>query len=174
MIHFDLPYIDYSSLNFVKCDNVSIEGRSDWFEDQNKDYLNWGYLPENTTYFQSFEVNRSIEKFCDSVFSKYSVSVIKQMPGNTIPTHVDTFYTFCKNNNYSPSEVVRLNVFLEDWKTGHYLELDENPVLHWTKGDAIIIKYNVLHLSGNMGKEPKYTMQITGPKNELTRCKASN
>ena len=32
-----------------------------------------------------------------------------------------------------------------------------------------IIKYGQPHLSGNMGMEPKYTMQITGLYEEFTR-----
>ena len=94
---------------------------------------------------------------------------MKQTPGHTLPLHVDTFYQFAEKNSIDPNKCCRLNIFLEDWQSGHYLEINGIPILNWQKGDAIIIYKDEPHLSGNMGMSDKYTMQITGVINEFKR-----
>jgi len=71
-------------------------------------------------------------------------------------------------------EIIRVNIFLEDWKTGHYFELNGNPILKWQAGDAIILDASKPHLSANAGIDPKFTMQITGLKDEFTRSQTGN
>jgi kynureninase len=53
-------------------------------------------------------------------------------------------------------------VFLEDWKSGHYFEIDNVAHLNWRKGDYVLWNNDVPHFAGNFGIEPRYTMQITG------------
>jgi len=168
----DLDF-EFRDLSFSEMNNVDDSERSPEFEKQNAKYRLLGFKKENTTFYQSFDLTDDIYTFCRNLFNNYSASIIKQTPGNTIPAHTDTFYNFCKKNNSRPDDTIRVNIFLETWKTGHYFEIDNTPVLNWDKGDAIIIPYGVEHLSGNMGKEPKYTMQITGLKHEFTRSQAS-
>ena len=91
------------------------------------------------------------------------------MPGQTIPEHFDTFYQFSQKNNCSKEQVCRLNFFLEEWKPGHYFELLGEPFTKWRKMNFKVIRYGQLHLSGNMGLLPKYTMQITGLYEEFKR-----
>ena len=169
-LNLKIPAFKYKNLPFVETHNVTLEGRAEEFEEQNRQYIEWGYLPENTAYSQTFDVGNEVLAYAETLFPRCSVSIIKQNPGNTIPSHLDTFYTFCKRHNVKPDEVIRLNIFLEDWKTGHYLEINENPVLQWKRGDAIIISTDEYHLSGNMGITPKYTMQVTGVRDEFTGC----
>jgi hypothetical protein len=51
---------------------------------------------------------------------------------------------------------------MEDWKSGHYMEVDGNPIVNWNRGDYVMWNYDVPHYAGNFGIEPRYTMQITG------------
>jgi hypothetical protein len=53
-------------------------------------------------------------------------------------------------------------VFLEDWKSGHYFEIDGRPLMPWRAGDWVYWNNAVPHYAGNFGTEPRYTMQITG------------
>lgn len=93
-----------------------------------------------------------------------SVSVIKQEPGNIIPIHRDMFhkiksvYPFKANAH----KCVRANIFLEDWKSGHYIEFEEKPHSQWKANEGFIISEEVTHLSANAGLEDKYTLQISG------------
>jgi hypothetical protein len=60
------------------------------------------------------------------------------------------------------SSIRRAIVFLEDWKSGHYLELDGYPVVKWSAGDVVEWQYDVPHMAANIGLDPRYTLQITG------------
>ena len=168
-INFNLPDFNYTVYKWMQEDNVTILDRAGEFEEQNLKYLEAGYNHDNSMYFRAFEVDKDVHDFCQTLFPRYSVGIMKQPVGQTLPVHEDTFYQFAKNNNVDPYDCVRVNIFLEDWKSGHYFEINNDPVLHWKRGDAILIKRDEPHLSGNMGMETKYTMQVTGVLNELTR-----
>lgn len=164
MYNFDISKIKFET----KSNNVSF-GNTSEYDEQNKMYLDWGFTENNTEYYQQFELPDEFHLFAGSIFSNYSLSVIKQMPGQTIPEHIDTFYKFSLINKCDRNDVCRLNFFLEDWKSGHYFEMDNTPIVEWKKMDFQVIRYGVPHLSGNNGKEPKYTMQITGLYDEFKR-----
>lgn len=91
-----------------------------------------------------------------------SISSIRQDPGCSLPPHKDQFYkiqqTFPQRNEIK----VRANIFLEDWKMGHFLQYSEYPVTNWTKGTGLMWDSDILHLSTNAGLEPKYTLQVSG------------
>ena len=91
-----------------------------------------------------------------------SVSVIKQEPGNIIPKHRDMFHKITTEFPDKKSMKVRANIFLEDWKSGHYLEFDEEPCTHWKANEGYILNNQVIHLSANAGLEDKYTLQVSG------------
>jgi hypothetical protein len=82
---------------------------------------------------------------------------------NLFPLHQDHYITYQKRFNITdPSTIWRCIVFLEDWKSGHYLEVDGDPIFNWRRGDYVMWNYDVPHFAGNIGTEPRYTMQITG------------
>ena len=91
-----------------------------------------------------------------------SVSVIKQEPGNIIPKHRDMFHKITTEFPDRKCMKVRANIFLEDWKSGHYLEFDEQPHTHWKANEGFILNSQVIPLSANAGLEDKYTLQISG------------
>ena len=82
---------------------------------------------------------------------------------NLFPLHQDHYSTYKQKFNITdPSVIRRCIIFLEDWKSGHYLEVDGNPIVNWQCGDYVVWNYDVPHFAGNIGLEPRYTMQITG------------
>jgi len=64
-------------------------------------------------------------------------------------------------NLKTTDDVERSVIFLEDWKSGLYFEIDETPMVDWKKGDYILWKNDTLHMAENLGKENRYTMQVT-------------
>jgi hypothetical protein len=79
------------------------------------------------------------------------------------PTHQDHYTSYRQKFNITDTSTIwRCIVFLEDWKSGHYMEIDSKPHLEWRKGDYVRWNYDVPHFAGNFGTEPRYTMQITG------------
>ena len=96
-----------------------------------------------------------------------TVSAILQPPGNTVTMHRDTFFKFKTLYPHDSRVKVRANIYLEDWKPGHFLNYqDENYVwqtsTHWKAGDGFLWDSDNLHLSANAGLEPKFTLQISG------------
>ena len=59
------------------------------------------------------------------------------------------------------NKICRILIFLDDWKSGHYFELNGVP---YTNGLKVITFGGVgmtPHIAANLGVEDRYTMQIT-------------
>jgi hypothetical protein len=91
-----------------------------------------------------------------------TVSTILQPPGGVIPLHRDTFYQISKRYPDRTDTKVRANIYLEDWKLGHFIQYDDIVSTHWTQGQGFVWDSEVLHLGANAGMEPKYTLQVSG------------
>jgi len=96
-----------------------------------------------------------------------TVSAILQPPGNVVTLHRDTFFKINKMFPTNSRQKVRANVYLEDWKVGHFINYQDETLewqtsTHWKQGEGFIWDSNHLHLSANAGLEPKYTLQISG------------
>lgn len=96
-----------------------------------------------------------------------SVSSIKQDPGNSIPYHKDMFYKIKNKYPDRNDTIVRANIFLEDYKLGHFLQAtlhngEHYTVPNWKANDGYMFDSSIYHLSCNGGLEPKYTLQISG------------
>ena len=78
--------------------------------------------------------------------------------------HSDLYVKYIKLFGLQGREqrIRRAVVFLEDWKSGHYFEMLDEPVIKWRAGKAVEWTYDVPHMAANMGTEPRYTLQITG------------
>jgi len=124
------------------------------------------YCLENTTIHQKFWQNNEIDfselgKKLD--MEVVTVSTILQPPGNTIPLHRDTFYQIKKKYPDRTNEnIVRANIFLEDWKIGHFLQYGDSVHTHWQQGEGHLWDQSILHIGANNGMENKYTLQISG------------
>lgn len=92
-------------------------------------------------------------------FKHRVVSVIKDDPGQFVPNHVD-LHTVLRQT-HGEGDTWRYLIFLEDWKNGHYFEVDNQPVVQWQAGDWIKFHRSVWHLGANAGWEPFYSAQIT-------------
>jgi len=88
-------------------------------------------------------------------------------PGFFIPPHRDAFLKlreFARVNNIdiTDKEPVRINLFLQDHKIGHYFEMDNTICFNYKKGDYAIIKLGKIHSVINIGNENRYTLQVSG------------
>ena len=79
-----------------------------------------------------------------------------------LPLHSDHYTNYCKRFNTTRDKTWRAIFFLEDWKSGHYYEIDGMPLVSWKAGDWVAWKNDVVHFAANIGTEPRYTMQVTG------------
>jgi hypothetical protein len=79
-----------------------------------------------------------------------------------MPVHSDHYNTYCRIHNTTPDNVERVILMLEDWKPGHYFELDGIGFVNWKAGDWFKWRGDIPHAASNIGTEPRYTLQITG------------
>lgn len=79
-----------------------------------------------------------------------------------MPPHSDHYRTYCRLNNVEPNSVCRVVLMLEDWKPGHYFELNGKGYVNWKAGDWFKWKSTTSHAASNIGIEDRYTLQITG------------
>lgn len=81
-----------------------------------------------------------------------------------MPEHVDHYRTYMRLNDSKYEDVVRILIMLEDWKPGHYLEIDGVGIVNWIAGDYFVWESDCPHAASNIGVEDRYTLQITGEK----------
>jgi hypothetical protein len=90
-------------------------------------------------------------------------SVYRMCPGTVLPEHSDTYARFRKLYDIvDENTIYRAVIFLENWQSGHYLEIDQQPITKWLKGDMVLWQSDVPHLAANLGVTDRYTLQITG------------
>ena len=84
--------------------------------------------------------------------------------GTILPTHSDLYLRYIEifGLKGQESKIRRAIVFLEDWRPGHYSEVNDHPRTKWRAGDVVEWQYDLPHMAANMGTEPRYTLQITG------------
>jgi len=86
-----------------------------------------------------------------------------RMPtGAVLPTHRDTYKKYRQLFDVELNQIQRIIVFLENWKPGHYFEIEGNPIVSWKRGDYIWWRGDVEHMAANIGLKPRYTLQVTG------------
>ena len=79
-------------------------------------------------------------------------------------THLNQFVNYSFNLQEQKYWIYRAIVFLEDWSSGHYSEINGNPFVGWRAGDCLVWRYDTPHMAANLGDLPRYTLQITGHK----------
>lgn len=104
-------------------------------------------------------IRRRFWKYKDLTFTFYKMSTLEIMPA-----HSDHYRTYCKLHNTQPDDVVRILLMLEDWKPGHYLEINGTGIINWVAGEFFIWEGDCPHAAANIGVEDRYTLQITGTK----------
>ena len=92
-------------------------------------------------------------------FDHNVVSVTRLDPGQIIPLHRDRHAVL--QENHGDGDTWRYLIFLQDWKNGHYFEIENSPKVKWQAGDWIKFHRSHWHLAANSGWEPFYSVQVT-------------
>lgn len=80
-----------------------------------------------------------------------------------MPTHADHYEYYMKSHDVKDkTKISRTIIMLEDWKPGHYLEINGRGFTGWVAGDWFQWYGICPHAAGNLGRQPRYTLQITG------------
>jgi hypothetical protein len=100
----------------------------------------------------------------DNLFGMYNqtYSFYRMDTLEIMPVHSDHYNTYCRIHDTTTDNVERVILMLEDWKPGHYFELDGVGYVNWRAGDWFKWRGDVPHAASNIGTEPRFTLQITG------------
>jgi hypothetical protein len=108
--------------------------------------------------------HKFIEYFTGLGWRDIGTSYYRMSTGTILPVHQDTYKRYIELFKLEGQEyrIRRAIVFLEDWQSGHYLELKGKPVTDWKAGYTVMWSYDAPHMAANIGLKPRYTLQITG------------
>lgn len=127
-----------------------------------KGYKNISYtgsLYDNTNPMPEF-VNK-IKNDLDPRLTHATFTFYKMVTLDIMPEHLDHFKRYCELFNCRPENVQRYLVFLENWKPGHYFEIEGNGIINWQAGDFVQWGHTTPHAASNIGTAPRYTLQVT-------------
>jgi hypothetical protein len=107
---------------------------------------------------------RFIDIFSGQGWQDIGTSYYRMNTGTVLPTHSDLYLKYIDLFNLKGREhtIRRAIVFLEDWQSGHYAELQDQPFINWRAGAVVEWAYDTSHLAANLGLTSRYTLQITG------------
>ena len=57
--------------------------------------------------------------------------------GHVVPRHKDHFKNFAKYYNVTCNKIKRRLVFIEDWKPGHFFQVNSRVFTNWLSGDFV-------------------------------------
>ncbi len=152
---------NYKNFNYIK-KPLNLKEETVWKDSNYNSMLFGGSLYDNSNTMPDW-IGSLGEKIG---LTNCGYSFYKMITGEIIPKHVDHYNLYCKLFNVPREQVKRAIIFLEDWKSGHYFEMDSYPIMDYKAGDYVYWSYNVPHLAANIGVEDRYTLQITGIENE--------
>ena len=92
------------------------------------------------------------------------VNYYRMETGCILPLHSDIYKQYTEMFNLRLDQVERVLLFMEDWKSGHYFEVDGNPIMDYVAGTYAWWTGEVEHMAANIGKGYRYTLQLTGHK----------
>ena len=107
---------------------------------------------------------RFIDIFSGQKWKDIGIAFYRMNTGTVMPNHSDLYKRYVELFDLQGKEhtIHRALVLLEDWKSGHYLEVRGLPIMEWKAGTVVEWVYDTPHMAANIGLEPRYTLQITG------------
>jgi hypothetical protein len=108
--------------------------------------------------------HRFVEHFESLGWKDVGTAYYRMTSGTVMPVHQDRYVKYIDLFDLKGKEhtIRRALVLLEDWCSGHYLEVMGRPYVDWTAGTTVEWIYDIPHMAANIGLEPRYTLQITG------------
>jgi hypothetical protein len=160
---------DTNYLNaIVDSDNDFRKTWTDNLSEETQKYKNFGYTKHNTKIWKSTNKSDNLKfDWQQHLLSQLPldnpiVTLTRQDPGQILPWHYDRHYMLKRMCSDDSRTIVRILVFMQDWKIGHILQIQDDVLTHWKKGQAVIWHPDTYHVAANIGIEKKWTCNITG------------
>lgn len=105
-----------------------------------------------------------IELYESKGWKDVGLAYYRMRTGTVMPVHQDIYRRYVDLFNLQGQErsIRRALLLLEDWKPGHYLEVNGCAYVHWKAGFTVEWIYDTPHMAANLGLEDRYSLQITG------------
>jgi hypothetical protein len=166
-VKVDFDWAIFLNADYSQCETSCIKHQVHELTDIHESY---GGFPKNYTYHNT-KINQlwwdQTQIDFDIIGAQLgmdivTISSIRQPPGCVIPWHRDTFFQINQRFPDRTDLKVRANIYLEDWKMGHFIQYSDSIDTHWHAGQGLMWDSDILHLGANAGFEPKHTLQISG------------
>jgi hypothetical protein len=118
------------------------------------------------------DMRHHLPRWCDTFIKIYTemgwkdigLAFYRMTTGTVMPVHNDLYKRYVELFDLKGKEktIRRALVLLEDWQSGHYLEVQGQPYVRWHTGDVVEWVYDTPHMAANIGLADRYTLQITG------------
>ena len=107
---------------------------------------------------------RFVDIYTAQGWKNIGLAFYRMRTGTVMPVHRDLYKRYIELFDLKGQEhtIRRALVLLEDWKPGHYLEVEGRPCVNWCAGDTVEWVYDTPHAAANIGLQDRYTLQITG------------
>lgn len=108
--------------------------------------------------------DRFIKIYTELGWKNIGIAFYRMPTGTVMPVHQDLYKRYIELFDLQGREhtIKRALLLLQDWKSGHYLEVDGKAYTNWHAGDVVEWVYSTPHMAANLGLEDRYTLQITG------------
>ena len=108
--------------------------------------------------------NKFIDIYSEMGWKDIGFAFYRMPTGTVMPVHSDLYKRYIELFDLHGKEqsIHRALVLLEDWQSGHYLEVNGEPYVKWQAGTTVDWIYDAPHMAANIGLEDRYTLQITG------------
>jgi hypothetical protein len=105
-----------------------------------------------------------VQHFAALGWKDIGTSYYRMSAGTILPEHSDLYKKYVELFDLYGREhtIRRAIIMLEDWKPGHYLDVNGVPMVDWRAGQVVEWMYDTPHTAANIGLEDRYSLQITG------------
>lgn len=131
-------------------------------------YKKYGYSKHNTKIWKSTNCKIPLQfqwqqNLLDSLpLDNAIVTLTRQDPGQVLPWHRDRYFMLKRLFPDDDRMIIRILVFMQNWKMGHVLQFHNDMLYNWSRGQVVTWHPNTYHLSANVGLEKKWTCNVTG------------
>ena len=135
IVKLDYDFGKFLSADYTQHSGSCIKHQVHELQDIHAKYGNFpeSYTIKNTLIHQLWWDNTQIDykELGDQLgIDVITVSTICQPPGNVVPIHRDTFYQINQQYPDRTDLKVRANIYLEDWKLGHFIQYNNEVSTH--------------------------------------------
>ena len=108
--------------------------------------------------------SKFIEIYTEMGWKDIGLAFYRMPTGTVMPVHSDLYKRYIELFDLAGKEqsIRRALILMEDWKPGHYLEVNGIPYVNWPAGTTVEWPYDTPHSAANIGLQDRYTLQITG------------